>query len=84
MINILDEWARTERQEEGTAAAYYTPSVGNLLVWVPSAKGKLCYLVTLSSSGFTSSVLVGSRSGMEERHPHILDVTATFTFLITV
>lgn len=37
-------------------APCYTPSVGNLRVWVPGEKGKLCCLVTLWSLGFTSSV----------------------------
>lgn len=75
-INILDEWARGGNT--AAAAAYYTPSVGNLLVWVPSEKGKLCYLVTLSSWGFASSVLSGSHSGLEERNPYLINVAATF------
>lgn len=47
-------------------APSYTPSVGNLRVWVPGEK--LCCLVTFCSSGFTSSVRpLRSRRSSEKR-----------------
>lgn len=60
MTNVI---CMGKRGGRATATDYYTGSVGNLLAWVPCEKGKLCYLVTLSSSEFTSSVLSGSHSG---------------------
>lgn len=69
-LNILNEWARTERRVEGTqqnsilhSKRGKSPGVGPL--W----KGKTV-LVTLSSSGFTSSVLSGLHSCLENEAPH--------------
>ena len=82
MTNII---CMGKRGGSATATQFYTGSVGNLLVWVPCEKGKLCYLVTFSSSGFTSSVLSGSHSGPEKKKKkrlHILNICVIFLLLM--
>lgn len=82
MTNVI---CMGKRGGRATATDYYTGSVGNLLAWVPCEKGKLCYLVTLSSSEFTSSVLSGSHSGpgkKKKKRPHILNICVIFLLLM--